>query len=158
MLHGRHSILNCGKDRQSVSEVLAGVQGQCPPPPLRKKILHLVGTRYAISLPIFIKTFSIFTPHYWEKTWLSTEKPLLKMKEQKKKKQTNKLMTPFSAHQKVIASPFRLSKKSCTHPHILPPSPSGRNNERSLISCQVLISYWLLCLNKVYSIALDADA
>ena len=47
---------------QSVSEVFAGVQEAGPlagvvrgQRPLPKKILHLVGIRYAISLPIFVK-------------------------------------------------------------------------------------------------------
>ena len=47
---------------QSVSEVFAGVQEAGPlagvvrgQRPLPKKILHLVGIRYAISLPIFVR-------------------------------------------------------------------------------------------------------
>ena len=47
---------------QSVNEVFAGVQEAGPlagvvrgQRPLLKKILHLVGIRYAISLPIFVK-------------------------------------------------------------------------------------------------------
>ena len=44
---------------------------------------------------------------------LSTEKLLLKMKEQKTD-------DPLSAHQKSYAPPFQLIKKVMAHPHILP--------------------------------------
>ena len=68
---------------QSVSEVFAGVQEAGPQVgvvrgqhPLPKKILHLVGIRYAISLPIFVK--KLIRPKYShqiikKKTWLGTE-------------------------------------------------------------------------------------
>ena len=51
-------------------------------------------------------------------------KTFLKMKEQI-------LMTPFSAHQKVMA-PFQLIKTVMDYPYILP-VPSGTNNEQSPI-------------------------
>ena len=69
-MHGRHSVLNCGKDSPTVSEVFAWVQEAGPlagvvwgQRPLPKKILHLVGIRYAISSPIFVKNWFILTPN-----------------------------------------------------------------------------------------------
>ena len=111
----------CGKDSLWV-KCSQGSRGLAPwrglqegSVPLPKKILYLVGIRYAILLPIFVKNCSILTPNYLGKTWLGTENCFWKLKNKK----TNKLTTtPFRSSKK-LRPPFQLIKKVMTHPHIL---------------------------------------
>ena len=115
LMHGRHSILNCGKDTlwarcsQGSRELAPWLQGDSTP--LLKKILYLVGTWY-IMIRNFITHFRLKLlsrahthTKSLRKTWLGTYKPLLRTKKTKKK-----LTTPPSAYQ-----------KSHDPPHILPP-------------------------------------
>ena len=99
-------------DRTYPSHIFRECPWAAPPPHLRK--FYIWWAQHAISLPIFVKHCLglILTPNYWGKTWLSTEKPLLKMREQKpiKKKKNGPSFSSF--------------KKVMTHHHILPPPPS----------------------------------
>ena len=106
---------------------LRGCKGVVPP--CLRKFLYLMGIRYAISFPVLYKTCSVglLTPNYWVKTWLSTEKLLLKMNVRKTDDPS------FSSSKKLCPPPLSAHQKSHGPPHILP-APSSWSNERSLKS------------------------
>ena len=129
LMHGRHSILNCGKDilwarcSQGSRELAPWRRLQGDSTPLLKKILYLVGTWY-----IMIRNF---ITHFRLKLLSRAHRPT------HTKNMVRHIKTAFENQKNNKKTYFSLSKKTWPTPYST--APPSRNNERSLTT------QWLAC-------------